>query len=247
MEEKVRAIIADFIRIPPQQITDATPIGRSAVGSSILVHRMFARLAAEGLTVANYNSVRVFGDVWPSTANPQSTTASSQPTTPNPQPAAASTRPAQTATNNSAGIGLDIESIDALPKTNDFRTDEFYKQNFTPREMAYCILQPDPYASFAGLFAAKEAIVKAGGPSGERGFNSIEITHNPEGRPLYPGFELSLAHAAGTAVAVALGDSPSRVQTLPETPQPVPPTRTPLVAWLALLLGLAALLIVLMR
>src|SRR5579872_3023182 len=133
MEEKVRAIIADFIRIPPQQITDATPIGRSAVGSSILVHRMFARLAAEGLTVANYNTVRVFGDVWPSATNPQSTTTS-------PQPAAASPRPAPAAINNSAGIGLDIESIDALPKTNDFRTDEFYKQNFTPREMAYCIL-----------------------------------------------------------------------------------------------------------
>jgi phosphopantetheinyl transferase (holo-ACP synthase) len=103
-----------------------------------------------------------------------------------------------------ATVGIDLEEIDAMPKANDFREDEFYKMNFSSTEIAYCILQPNPYASFAGLFAAKEAIVKANNSNKSRPFNTIIINHNGEGKPIYPGFNLSVSHTNNVAVAIAL-------------------------------------------
>jgi hypothetical protein len=94
--------------------------------------------------------------------------------------------------------------------------------NFTPSEIAYCVLQPDPYASFAGLFSAKEAIIKADGRLRSRSFNSIGITHGSEGEPLYPGFHLSISHAGGVAVAVAI---PVRSEQTTPPPQPLLPVR----------------------
>jgi phosphopantetheine--protein transferase-like protein len=110
--------------------------------------------------------------------------------------------------NNSStvqgGIGIDIEEIVAMPETGDFREDEFYKMNFSSAEIAYCILQPQPYASFTGLFAAKEAIIKANNVYRGYPFNSINIDHAPDGKPWHPAFQLSIAHTGNLAVAVAI-------------------------------------------
>ncbi len=104
------------------------------------------------------------------------------------------------------GLGIDIQARASMPETNDFRGDKFYAANFAPRELAHCIQQGDPLDSFAGLWAAKEAIVKAG--AGERGKNgalaSIEIVHTPEGAPTFPGCLLSISHDHGVAVAVCI-------------------------------------------
>ncbi|MHA4808324.1 holo-ACP synthase [Flavitalea flava] len=192
MEEKIKEIISVFIKIPPQQIDGDTVIDRSALQSSILLHRMYARLAESGVTVENYTLIRNFGDLIrgnPGNGQMQnSTVINSQPAYP----------------LTGSGIGIDIEQLSAMPETNDFRKEEFYKMNFTSAEIAYCILQPDPYASLTGLFASKEAIVKANGQYRNRAFNSIEIDHLPDGRPVHPGFRLSISHAGGLAVAVAI-------------------------------------------
>jgi hypothetical protein len=42
---------------------------------------------------------------------------------------------------NKSSVGIDIENIASLPKTNDFRTEGFYIDNFGEKEIAYCILQ----------------------------------------------------------------------------------------------------------
>ena len=65
-------------------------------------------------------------------------------------------------------------------------------------------MQPAPYASFAGLFAAKEAIVKANNANRNKPFNTITISHDAQGKPRFPGFHISLSHTENTAVAVAL-------------------------------------------
>jgi phosphopantetheine--protein transferase-like protein len=103
-----------------------------------------------------------------------------------------------------ATVGIDIEEVDSMPRATDFRENEFYKMNFSSAEIAYCILQSNPYASFAGLFAAKEAIVKANNAKRNKQFNTITINHNTEGKPVYPGFSLSISHTNNVAVAVAL-------------------------------------------
>jgi 4'-phosphopantetheinyl transferase superfamily len=65
-------------------------------------------------------------------------------------------------------------------------------------------LQPDPPASFAGLFAAKEAIVKADNQYKNKPFHSIGIDHLPGGKPVHPPFEISITHTDSLAIAVAV-------------------------------------------
>ncbi|MEW2174814.1 holo-ACP synthase [Streptomyces sp. NPDC005406] len=57
---------------------------------------------------------------------------------------------------------------------------------FTAGELAHCHSRPDPHASLAGLFSAKEAFVKAlsslgGAPA--HTFPEIEVVHGPAGQP----------------------------------------------------------------
>lgn len=57
------------------------------------------------------------------------------------------------------GIGVDAQSIDEIDAcvTNT----DFVARNFTVAEIAYCRASPDPSSSFAGRWAAKEAVIKA--------------------------------------------------------------------------------------
>ena len=249
MEEKVKEIIALFIKVPADQIGPGTPIGRSALQSSILMHRMYARLAETGLLVDNYNDIKVYADLWPTqgTGSP-----GDRPPVALQSPGAAF--PVTTAGEVAGvhGIGVDIEEVAAMPEAPDFRSAEFYQLNFAPGEIAYCILQPDPYSSFTGLFAAKEAIVKADAFFRGRPFNTLKIDHTPEGKPLFPGFGLSISHAGGLAVAVAIRETAtvtgqSGQGSFLTNREGMPmlqnrPTRSfSWIAWLALLLSIFAL------
>jgi phosphopantetheine--protein transferase-like protein len=249
MEQKIREIVASFIKVPADQIGSGTPIDRSAVQSSILLHRMYARLAEEGLVVENYAAVKVFGDLSPS-SGVRTDNGISAPV----GFAADNYTGNYTGGTRLAGIGIDIEEIATLPRTTDFRKEEFYKMNFTGREIAYCICQPDPYASFAGLFAAKEAIIKADGSNRNKAFNMLEIDHSPEGKPLHPDYGISISHAGGMALAVAApAGQPTTASislTAPSLQDSQADKKTSSgswISWLALLLSVTALLIVLLH
>jgi hypothetical protein len=103
----------------------------------------------------------------------------------------------------SKGLGLEIENIAALPDAEDYALHEFYRANFRPSEIAYCIRQPAVKAAFQGLLAAKRAIIKSGAandsPDGPR---SVEIGFDGEGRPAYPGCLLSISDTGTIAAAV---------------------------------------------
>ena len=78
------------------------------------------------------------------------------------------------------GIGTDIVEVVRIEKTlND---EKFLNKTFTDAEIEYC--RPKGAASFAGLFAAKEAVAKAMG-TGFRGFfpRDVEIWHDDAGQP----------------------------------------------------------------
>lgn len=244
MEEKLREIVSLFIGVAPGDIRPETSIDRSAVKNSILLHRMYARLAQEGVVPEDYSTIKVFGHLSAlvNSATPGATaamagTASARQMTVSPAPMASYS-------GDHGSVGIDIEETSALPRTADFRKEDFYTLNFSPEEIAYCILQPDPYASFTGLFAVKEAIVKAGGRRRGEPFNSIHILHSADGKPLYPDFSISISHTSGLAVAVAARspDAGSHSQ-MPRIQTPVPATSSSALAWLALLLGLTALLL----
>jgi phosphopantetheinyl transferase (holo-ACP synthase) len=103
----------------------------------------------------------------------------------------------------SKGLGLEIENIAALPDAEDYSLHEFYRANFTPSEIAFCIRQPAVKTAFQGLLAAKRAIIKSGAasepPDGPR---SIEIGFDGDGRPTYPGCLLSISDTGTIAAAV---------------------------------------------
>ena len=104
------------------------------------------------------------------------------------------------------GLGIDIQAKSKMPKASDYRTDPFYKRNFTDRELAHCIEKADPLESFTGIWAAKEAILKAGAAarsdSGE--LAHIEVAYEASGAPTHPGCLLSISHEADLAVAVCI-------------------------------------------
>jgi holo-[acyl-carrier protein] synthase len=95
---------------------------------------------------------------------------------------------------NSNGIGFDIESSINLPETDDFFADQFYIDNFSKSEIAYCSSKDNPKSCFAGRFAAKEAIVKANKDFLNTKFSNIEITVAENGQPLFEGMNISISH-----------------------------------------------------
>lgn len=192
-ETQIKAIISSFIHKEAADITTNTVIDRSAVRSSIHVHRLHAALAEAGLVVANPNSIRTFGDLLQATGNKADLVS-----------AAGSPAMLEVADSDAPFIGIDIEQVSNFNAVTDYRVDEFYKQNFSASEIAWCILQSQPLASFAGKFAAKEAIVKADNGYASLPFHRIEILNTSSGKPQFKGFQLSISHTESTAVAVAI-------------------------------------------
>jgi len=196
MDNQIRNTVSKYIKVPAEQITAQTKIDRSAVASSIILHRMYAQLANEGIAVNDYTVIKTYGQLLENINGSESPAA--MPATIDPGSTASPVH------SNELPIGIDIENISSLPVVSDFREDAFYTMNFAPAEIAYCILQANPSASFTGLFAAKEAIVKADNSYKDNAFNTIIIDHLPDGRPVYPGFRLSISHTNELAVAVAV-------------------------------------------
>jgi phosphopantetheine--protein transferase-like protein len=245
MEERIKDIVATFLRIPAAQIGPNTRIDRPALQSSILLHRMYARLEEQGFRFENYTGIQVFGDL----LRQQQITG--QPAAGTGAALTAPSVPIRDLSEDAGLIGIDIQDIQALPRTDDFRKESFYRMNFAPSEIAYCILQPDPYDSFGGLFAAKEAIIKADGTRRALPFNALEIGHTAEGVPVTSDFRLSISHAGGFAVAVAVSKMAPPMGEQATKPALIPPpagrARGMYAAWTALALALLSILLVLWR
>ena len=104
------------------------------------------------------------------------------------------------------GLGVDVEAVDRFIDPDE--------RLFTSDELAYCDAQADPAQSRAGHWCAKEAVSKACAKYLQLTLREIEIRAEPSGRPivLLPdravavglAAEVSIAHADGTAMAVAV-------------------------------------------
>jgi phosphopantetheinyl transferase (holo-ACP synthase) len=240
MEEQIKNIIAPYIKVSADQISATTIIDRTAVGSSIILHRMYAQLANEGIAVASYMDIKNFGTLLQQ-LNGNAAIANTAV-----QPLALA--PAVSIAADDSSIGIDIEQVSQMPTSADFREDEFYTMNFSATEIAYCILQANPAQSFAGLFAAKEAIVKADNRYTKQPFNSIIIDHLPTGQPVHHQFHLSISHTPQYAVAAAIPKKNTQpVSQIQQPPVSNSNSFPQLIALLALLLSIAAICIALLR
>jgi phosphopantetheine--protein transferase-like protein len=192
MNNEIKNILAQFLKIDSSQVTNDSIIDKTAIGGSIMVHRLYANLAGNGFQVKDYLRIKTVGQLLDQISG-RTTDSSGNDSIGNNTDAPLS--------DNS--VGIDIELIDNLPQVFDFRSDPFYQSNFSPYEISYCLMKENPRASFAGLFAAKEAICKIDFRLGRQGFNQIEIGHTNNGRPFYNSFSLSISHTDEYAIAVA--------------------------------------------
>lgn len=104
------------------------------------------------------------------------------------------------------GVGVDVEQIERF-RAPDLRL-------FTPTEVAYCTGVADSAECLAGRWCAKEAVMKACSPHISLSLREIEVAAAADGRPVVVlpdraialglTAEVSIAHTASLAVAVAL-------------------------------------------
>lgn len=235
MENQLKQIIAPYLGISAENISNETSLDRNALKSSIYLHRMYSRLSAEGFIINDYSLITKFEDLLRVLSSDKEVKAFQLKAENN-------TVHAQT------GVGIDIEEIASIPLTDNFRDHEFFINNFSSEEIAYCILQQNPNASFAGMFAAKEAIIKADNQLKGSPFNSIIIQHTAHGKPFYKNFYISISHVSTIAVAVAVTNN---IKTKDNSPNHFEKIKdgnsirlTQCIAFWAITLALLALLIV---
>lgn len=122
---------------------------------------------------------------------------------------------------NILGLGVDVCEIGRMERALA-RHPSMRRRVFTDEEIAYCDGKARPAESYAGRFAAREAVIKAlGGIRGAKwqdisvsrapsGAPAIRLTGNAEARARMLGIEtvlISFAHERSAAVAFALAVS----------------------------------------
>lgn len=110
-------------------------------------------------------------------------------------------------------IGVDIEEIDHLPVTSNYRTHDFYRSQFSHEEISYALLKPDPRIHLCGIFCAKEALKKSAIELIQLRMDEIQVQHR-QGRPIIStihdsinarfNFQVSISHSDHYAVANVL-------------------------------------------
>jgi phosphopantetheinyl transferase (holo-ACP synthase) len=144
-----------------------------------------------------------------------------------PPPEASASKPVPSS-DTGLRVGIDIEHISMLPDAVDYREHEFYRENYTPAEIAYCLQQSDSKTSLCGLWAAKEAVVKALGAPDKHSLRDVEIRHDAHGRPGFAGGQLSISHSGPVCVAVFISLSqPAAPAERPVERLPSPPVEAP--------------------
>jgi holo-[acyl-carrier protein] synthase len=80
------------------------------------------------------------------------------------------------------GLGVDICEIARMERALE-RHPTMRDRVFTPEERAYCDSRARPAESYAGRFAAREAVIKALGGYRARGWQDISVARGPSGKP----------------------------------------------------------------
>jgi len=105
-------------------------------------------------------------------------------------------------------VGFDLVDIARFKRLK--KGDPFLKKVFTDQERTYCFARKAPAPHLAGIFAAKEAVLKALGAN-KFFFKDIEVRHASSGQPEIwlktkrsNGVYISISHTKITAGAIAI-------------------------------------------
>jgi holo-[acyl-carrier protein] synthase len=122
------------------------------------------------------------------------------------------------------GLGLDLTQIERVRGLIERRGERAVQRLFTAGERAYCERKKEKFASYAGRFAVKEAVMKLLGTGWARGVRwvDIEVARAPGEAPrvLLHGetariaaakgiarIHITITHDAGIAAAVAVAEN----------------------------------------
>ena len=61
--DKINSIVAEFLNINPEELTNETQINRQALNGSIMMHRMFGEIAEAGYKIHDYYTITNFGEL----------------------------------------------------------------------------------------------------------------------------------------------------------------------------------------
>ena len=105
------------------------------------------------------------------------------------------------------GIGTDIIEISRIEKAIN-QTSLFKRKVYTEKEIEHIEKKKHPYVSYAGRFAAKEAVSKAFG-TGVYGFSlsDIEILNDELGKPYVTLYNTIKEKAEGLTVQISISHS----------------------------------------
>jgi len=252
-EEHLRSTISKLAHVDSGIITWTSSLSR-LLGNSLGQARLDAALRSEyGIVNQSIYKVGTFGEL----CSVLGIDSSSETVAAAPESAAALPTIAR-GSETSFRVGVDVESVKAMPVVLDYWNDDFYKNTFTNQEIAYALLQTSTQASFAAMWCAKEALRKTDAELRQADWQRLEVVHDSNGKPnlMVDGLAcgaLSLSHTDEIAIAIFVaGPLPQQINSV----YPLPPASTPLtgtsrryavISILALLISIATLSISFLR
>lgn len=202
--KNIQTIVAKYLRSSSAEISRSTLINYKAVGSSIMLHRMYAALSDAGVIIDDPASIKTFGELLDAAhiRNPKKEHFGES--LDDTRASLFTTDVKQIWKECNVSVGIDIEDISNIPSHVNYHSNAFFTENFSTEEILYCIQQPEPQASFAAKFSLKEAIVKADNSKMGLRFRDIVIGNNCLNAPVHLGFALSVSHSQSNVVAIAI-------------------------------------------
>jgi len=100
-------------------------------------------------------------------------------------------------------LGLDLIAVDRF---NDIKKNDFNKWSkiYSKKEWAYAFKNVKSAQRLAGIFAAKEAALKALSDGNSKNFLELEIRHTAMGQPTLDKALVSISHDKNLAIAIVL-------------------------------------------
>jgi phosphopantetheine--protein transferase-like protein len=192
--EMIKKIVSTFLKKDVDSIDSNTCIDKSAIPGSVLLHRMYSELSKSGFTARDPSRIKTFGELENELFGNEALSDNSTSSIESNYIKRSVNTKVQKIDISTNGIGIDIESSSKLPNTVDYFEDQFYIDNFSKSEIAYCSAKLNPKSCFTGRFSAKEAIVKADNAFINTKFSDIEIKVSNSGSPLFDGMNISISH-----------------------------------------------------
>ena len=212
LEQKFAQLVTELLGIPVAQVADDvsldTPKFRTSVGAAILATAVKSRLgktvSTAGVKTVGQLRAAILGESMPAASRGAAVPAPAAPDLASPGPLAA----------GPIACGVDMEDVATLPEAPDYWKHEFYREHFSPEEIAYCAGQRDPRQHFAARWCAKEALKKCSPRFMKLAFSQIQVANRSDGSVALEvrtgskwapaSVALSLSHTPSTAVAMVV-------------------------------------------